>query len=110
VGEGGFTVKPGGRITEGIRRGQPFEIDVDGKRISVYEGESIAAALLASGIHTLRHTAKSGAPRGMFCGMGVCFECAMIVNGVSNVRTCVTLVEPGMQVRTPQASHRSGVG
>ena len=103
-------VKPVGRITEGIRRGRQIEIDVDGRRVSAYEGETIAAALLASSICTLRHTAISGAPRGIFCGMGVCFDCTMTVNGIPNVRTCVTLVEPEMQIQTPREIHRPGVG
>ncbi len=93
-----------GRIRTGVERGRQFQIEVDGRPIAVYEGETIGAALLAAGVRTLRHTAKQDAPRGIFCGMGVCFDCVMTVNGVPNVRTCVTQVEPGMKVQTQRES------
>ena len=72
----------------------------DGKRIPAVTGEPIAAALLAAGVRTFRHTAKTGQPRGIFCGIGRCNDCKMIVDGVPNVRTCVTPVREGMDVRT----------
>ncbi len=90
----------GKRIEAGIERGHQIEIEVDGETIAAYEGESIAAALLASGRRTFRHSAKLDAPRGLFCGMGVCFDCLMTVDGVRNVRTCVTPVQAGMKVQT----------
>ncbi len=93
-------MQPGGRITSGVERGKQFEILVDGKPVIVYEGETIAGALIASGIRTFRHTMKNGAPRGIFCGMGICFDCAMTVNGIPNIRSCITQVEPGMKVET----------
>ncbi len=98
----------GRRIAAGIERGRQFEIEVDGKPVAAYEGETIAAALLASGVRTFRHTAKHDAPRGIFCGMGICFDCVMTVNGVPNVRTCVTQVEPGMKVETQRESQWTG--
>lgn len=98
----------GKRIPAGVDRGKQFEIEVDGRQVVAYEGETIAAALLASGIHTFRHTAKHEAPRGIFCGMGICFDCVMTVNGVPNVRTCVTQVEPGMKVETRRESQWMG--
>ncbi len=90
------------RIEAGIERGKQFEIDVDGTPVTAYEGETVAAALIASGITTFRHTAKHRSPRGIFCGMGICFDCVMTVDGVPNVRTCVTYAEPGMKVETQQ--------
>ena len=53
--------------------------------------------LLAAGIRTFRHS-PGGEPRGVFCGMGVCFECRMIVDGRPNVRTCMTPAHPGCRV------------
>ncbi len=98
----------GGRIASGVERGGQFQIEVDGNPIVAHEGETIATALLASGIRSFRRTARRDAPRGIFCGMGICFDCTMTVNGVPNVRTCVTQVEPGMKVQTPRESQ--GVG
>ena len=72
----------------------------DGKQIPAVTGEPVAAALLAAGVYTFRHTAKTGQPRGIFCGIGRCNDCKMIVDGVPNTRTCVTPVREGMEVRT----------
>ncbi len=69
-------------------------------KIPAVTGEPVAAALLAAGVHTFRHTAKTGQPRGIFCGIGRCNDCKMIVDGVPNTRTCVTPVREGMEVRT----------
>lgn len=88
------------RIESGIERGEKFEIEVDGRGTTAYEGETVAAALMAAGITTLRHTARHNSPRGIFCGMGICFDCLMTVDGVPNVRTCVTYAQPGMKVQT----------
>lgn len=88
------------RIAQGLERGRPIEIELDGEKVGCFEGETIAAALIASGRRTLRHSQKHDAPRGIFCGMGICFECLMTVDGVPNVRSCVTYVKPGMKVET----------
>ena len=82
------------------------EITVDGKRIQALEGEPIAAALMAAGIRTFRYTPKRGERRGVFCAIGRCTDCAMTVNGMPNVRTCVTAVEPGMVVETQKGLGR----
>jgi D-hydroxyproline dehydrogenase subunit gamma len=89
----------GQRISRGVERGAGFEIEVDGRSVVAYEGETVAAALVASGVTTLRH-GPDGSPRGLFCGMGICFECLMTVDGVPNVRVCVTAARPGMRVQT----------
>lgn len=74
-------------------------IDIDGKKIEAYEGEPIAAALWNAGIRDFRYTRKRKEPRGFFCGIGLCTDCKMIVNGIPNIRTCVTLVEKGMKIQ-----------
>ena len=84
-----------------IQRGEPLTIEVDGQPIEARAGETIATALLAQGRRTLRHTRVKGRPRGLFCAMGICFDCIVTVNGQSSVRACVTTVEPGMQVTLP---------
>jgi len=69
------------------RVGKRTRIYVDGKSIPAYSGESIGSAMLADGHFVMRHT-RSGATRGMFCGMGVCFGCSVRVNGVENICAC----------------------
>lgn len=81
--------------------GRPVTIYVDGVPIPAREGEPIAAALYAIGIRVTRYSSHSGEPRGPFCMIGRCTECAMIVDGVPNVRTCLTAVRDGMRVDTP---------
>ena len=72
----------------------------DGRRIPAVSGEPVAAALMASGIRVMRHTVRTGKPRGIFCGIGRCNDCKMVVDGVPGVRTCVTPVREGMTVET----------
>ena len=76
------------------------QIVVDGKNVLAREGEPILAALLANGIRINRYTSKRGEPRGLFCGIGQCTDCAMVVDGMPNVRTCITPVRDGMTVQT----------
>ncbi len=76
------------RVQVGVDRGKCFEIGVDGERILAYESETIAAALLTAGKRIYRKTTKKKAPRGIYCGIGICFECRMIVNGKPNTRVC----------------------
>jgi len=76
------------------------EFTFDDAVLSGFEGEPIAAALKASGIMIHRYTKKRHTPRGVFCAIGRCTDCVMVVNGQPNVRTCVTSLEEGMTVRT----------
>lgn len=75
-------------------------VKVDGREIQAIEGEPIAAALLANGIKIFRFTHKFNEPRGLFCGIGQCTDCVMEVDGVPNVRTCVTPIREGMEIKT----------
>lgn len=70
--------------------------------IEAREGDSIAAALLAAGIRVLRETPTIGQPRGLYCGMGVCFDCVVSIDGVPNQRACVVPARPGAVVRAQQ--------
>lgn len=72
----------------------------NGVAMQGYEGEPIAAALKANGIMTHRYTAKTHEPRGVFCAIGRCTDCVMIVDGKPNVRTCITPLAEGMTVQT----------
>jgi glycine/D-amino acid oxidase-like deaminating enzyme/bacterioferritin-associated ferredoxin len=78
---------------------------VDGEAIRAVPGESIAAALTAAGRLKL-HEDRHGAARGLFCGMGVCFECRISVNNGPAQRACLTKVTPGMKVRTLRYKER----
>lgn len=87
-------------ILGAVDKKKKVKITVDGKEIWAKEGEMIAAALLANGIRIHRYTVKNKEPRGIYCGIGQCTDCVMIVNGKPNVRTCITPVEPGMVIET----------
>lgn len=74
----------------------------NGAPIRAVEGEPVAAALMNAGIRVFRTTAKRHEPRSVFCAIGRCTDCMMIVDGVPNTRTCVTPVHDGMRVETQQ--------
>jgi aerobic-type carbon monoxide dehydrogenase small subunit (CoxS/CutS family) len=86
---------------------QPLSITVDGQPVQAFAGESVAAVLLALGRRTFRHT-DHGAPRGLYCGMGLCFDCLVTVDGVENVRACLTPVAEGMAITTADGAGRGG--
>jgi len=75
------------------------EIQIEGETIRAIKGESVAAAMLASGIRCCRTTAISGKARAPFCMMGICFECLVEVDGVPNRQACQVSVEEGMKIR-----------
>jgi predicted molibdopterin-dependent oxidoreductase YjgC len=93
------------RILAPADRGRLVTILVDGEPLDAYEGESIAAAFLAAGHRTTRWTARTGEPRGYFCGMGVCHDCLVEVDGEPSVRACLTPVRAGLRV-----ARQRGVG
>ncbi len=70
-------------------------ITVDGEPVSGVLGQTLAGVLLASGRGVWRRTAGAGRPRGVFCGIGVCFDCLAEVNGVAEVRCCQRLAADG---------------
>lgn len=83
-----------------IKKGCLVSFSFDGKTLKGYEGEPIAAALKAAGVMIHRYTKKKHSPRGIFCAIGRCTDCVMVVNGRPNVRTCVTPLVEGMKVQT----------
>ena len=82
-----------------VERGETLIIVVDGYPLLAYPGETVAGALLASGRRAWRQT-RHGQPRGLYCGIGLCFDCLLTVNGTPNVRACVTPVMAGMIIET----------
>ncbi|HCC01295.1 MAG TPA: dehydrogenase [Ruminococcaceae bacterium] len=83
-------------------------ITVDGKPVQAKEGEPILSSLLAAGIKINRYTRRFHEPRGLFCAIGQCTDCVMVVNGKPNVRTCVTPVQEGMVVETQDGLEQKG--
>ncbi|WP_283132872.1 (2Fe-2S)-binding protein [Rhizohabitans arisaemae] len=76
----------------------PFEIVFAGTPVPAYPGQSIAAALQGAGIRAWRTTRVRARPRGLFCGIGVCFDCVVVVNGSATLRACLTEARPGDEV------------
>lgn len=83
----------------GIQRGKPLSVTVNGQQVEAYAGESIAAVLTAANFRTIRRTFGGKAPRGVFCGMGICFDCLVTVDGVPNLRACHTQVHDGAAIQ-----------
>jgi len=102
-------VLPRGRLplspAQGIERGAAVTITVDGQERTAHTGETVAAALIADDGIATRQTA-SGAWRGVYCGMGACFDCLAVIDGVPNTRTCMTLVDEGMRVERQHGAGR----
>lgn len=99
-----------GEGLHGVRRGAPIRLEVNGTPVSAAAGETIATALLARGQMALRATPKQGRPRGLFCAMGVCFDCLVTVDGVPNMRSCVTAARDGMRIELPGVALEGGDG
>jgi 2Fe-2S iron-sulfur cluster protein len=82
------------------------EIVVEGKPVTARQGDSVAAALFAAGLLVCRTTAVSGAARGPYCMMGVCFDCLVTIDGAPNQQGCMIKVSPGMGVERQQGARR----
>ena len=82
-----------------LPRGEKITILVNERPLVAFAGESVHAVLLAAGYRTLRKTAKMNQPRGIFCGMGVCYDCLVTIDGVPNQRACMTPVQDRMEIR-----------
>lgn len=80
--------------------GPTVGITIDGQPFKARDGDNVAATLLAAGIRQCRTTPVSGAARGPYCLMGVCFECLVTVDGVGNRQGCLVPVTEGMAVQT----------
>jgi len=68
--------------------GSEHQLTLDGDPLVAHAGQTIAGAIMASGRRSWRSTARGGRPRGLFCGIGVCFDCLVTVNGIRDVRAC----------------------
>ena len=90
------------RITEHpvltFRRGRRLRFWFEGRPLYGFEGDTIAAALVANDIKVFRHTAKLGRARGLFCAVGKCSSCLMTVNGLPNTMVCMEPLRAGARV------------
>jgi D-hydroxyproline dehydrogenase subunit gamma len=75
-------------------------LTVNGVSVYVKEGASVAAAVLLAGVVAFRDSV-SGEPRGPVCGMGICYECRVTIDGEPHARSCQIVCRPGMRVSTP---------
>jgi len=78
---------------------EDIEFSYDNQPFLGTQGDTIASALINVGQYSCRVTAV-GEPRGVFCGMGVCQECAVCVNGIEGELACMTYLKPGMNIRS----------
>jgi D-hydroxyproline dehydrogenase subunit gamma len=84
-------------LGKGLERGPAVRVSVDGRPVTAHLGETVATVLLAEGLVATR-TTMGGSPRGVYCGMGVCFDCLVVVDDVPNTRACMTWVRDGMRI------------
>jgi len=75
-----------------------LKLTVNGSTVAVPAGSTVAVAVAIAGVPC--RTSVTGQPRGPLCGMGICFECRVSIDGKLHVRSCQTLCEAGMDVRT----------
>jgi D-hydroxyproline dehydrogenase subunit gamma len=78
----------------------PIRFTFDGRELSGRRGDTVASALLAAGVAACRTTPVSGAPRGPYCMMGVCFECLVAIDGAGNRQGCLVPLVEGMRIET----------
>lgn len=94
------------RITNGVVRGEKISLFLNGQAVEAYEGETIATALLTQGVRIFTQD-RLGAPRGPFCGIGVCHDCLVTVVDAAGdeprkIRACVTQAMAGAHVTVPE--------
>jgi sarcosine oxidase subunit alpha len=78
----------------------PVTVTVNGSPVSVPSGTTVAVAVMIAGQSC--RTSVTGEPRGPLCGMGICFECRVAIDGRPHCRSCQILCKPGMEVRTDE--------
>ncbi len=88
------------RLGDAGARGRRIVLSVDGKPVTAFEGETVAGVLLAIGHIVSRTSPTRREARGYYCGMGACWDCALVIDGRPNQRACVTPVADGMRVET----------
>jgi predicted molibdopterin-dependent oxidoreductase YjgC len=80
---------------------ETVSLSVDGVVVKMPAGSMVSAAILKTGTYAFRRSA-TGEPRGPLCGMGICFECRVTIDGEPHCRSCQTVCKDGMDVRTDE--------
>ena len=91
-------------------RNERVSFTFDGAPMAAQRGQTVAAALLAGGVSSWRVTRSGGRPRGLFCGIGACFDCLAIVDGKPGVQTCLLPVHDGMRIERQDGARSLPVG
>lgn len=98
------------RVVKDVVRSRPVSIEINGRSVAAYEGESITTVLIDAGSIAISRDA-AGRARGPFCNMGVCFDCLVLLEDLSlpdtgpkRVKSCLTKVRAGLRVITPEFS------
>lgn len=92
------------RAGENGDTGRAFEVTFDGRPVEALPGRTVATVLWAAGVTSWRTTRDGGRPRGVFCGIGVCFDCLVTVNDRPNQRACLVPARPGDVIRTQEGT------
>jgi len=87
-----------------IESGEKVTIYLDSEPVEAHEGDTITSALWAAGKKVSRYTPERCEPRGLFCAIGYCSDCLMVVDDMPNTRTCITPVRDGMRVEIQQGN------
>jgi predicted molibdopterin-dependent oxidoreductase YjgC len=96
-----MTNPAGNPVSNAACGGEAVQLQVNGQPVTVRLGTVVAAAVALAGVTRFR-TSVIGLPRGPLCGMGICMECRVTINGRAHCRSCQTLCEAGMEVRTDE--------
>lgn len=91
----------------GVPADTGFVVEVDGVSCQAYDGDTLAAVMVRAGVMAWRTTRRTGAPRGLFCGIGACQDCMVTVGPVASVRACMDAARPGDVVTTQEGTGRA---
>jgi predicted molibdopterin-dependent oxidoreductase YjgC len=89
--------------------GPAFHVTFDGRTLDALPGQTVAAVLWSAGIVSWRTTRVDERPRGVFCGIGTCFDCLVTANGVPNQRACLVPARPGDVITTQRGDGHDSV-
>ena len=84
--------------TRSVNMPEAVNVNFDGRPLIAVPGQNIGAALVSNGVTAWRSTRKEARPRGLSCGIGICFDCLVTVDGEANQRACLVEVQEGMEI------------
>jgi predicted molibdopterin-dependent oxidoreductase YjgC len=82
---------------------QLLHLTFDGREVTARAGQTVGAVLIDAGIRSWRTTRNHRRPRGLFCGIGICYDCLITVDGLANQRACLVRAANGMRLSSEQA-------